>query len=124
MNEMQTAQLLIVASAIDNRIVSDPAIVAWHQILQDFEYSDLSAALTEHRRSSTEYVTPAHLVAIVKRTRQARAAATPLEASMCATHEHYPKPCDACRQDELDGTPGRKPVMVPLGTIKPIGHVI
>lgn len=60
----EAEKLLIEMSAIDNRIVSDLAITAWAEVLGDMTYADARAALLEHRRTSSEYVTPAHLLKI------------------------------------------------------------
>jgi hypothetical protein len=60
----EAEKLLIEMSAIDNRIVSDLSITAWAEVLGGMTYADARAALLEHRRTSSEYVTPAHLIAI------------------------------------------------------------
>lgn len=69
MNLREAKILLIEASAIDNRVVSDIAAKAWASALADVSYAEASAALVEHRRESTEYVQPAHIVRIVKKHR-------------------------------------------------------
>lgn len=69
MNSHETEKLLIEMSAVDNRLVTPPAIVAWAEILQGVDYQDAREALLEHRRDSKEYVLPAHIVANVRKRR-------------------------------------------------------
>lgn len=67
MDRRETKMLLIEASAVDNRVVSDPAVMAWADILEGVDYQDARKAMLEHRRSSTEYLQPAHIIALVKK---------------------------------------------------------
>lgn len=69
MNLREAKMLLVEASAIDNRVVSDIAVKAWAAILSDVPYKEASKALIVHRANSTEYVQPAHIVRIVKKRR-------------------------------------------------------
>lgn len=72
MQRSQTALLLAKAQLVDNRTVDEYVIEAWHEIVAPLDYDDAMAALTEHRRTSTEYLTPAHIVAGVRAIRKAR----------------------------------------------------
>lgn len=123
MDLRQTHQLLIRASAIDNRVVSGPAgeaaVTMWHELLGHMDFLQLRDALDEHRRASTEYVTPAHLVAIIN----ARKPSLPLPPrageGMCRIHDEYPLEADgrcyACREHPEDLQPGApRPTLVPI----------
>lgn len=65
MNIEQTAAVLAKAAAIDNRGQSDAAILAWYEVIGDLDYQDAMAAVSEHRRSSDEYLMPIHIRRIV-----------------------------------------------------------
>lgn len=66
MNSREVHELLIVASGIDRRVISEPMLAAWHEALADVDYAAARRALAEHRRTSTEYVLPAHIVALIR----------------------------------------------------------
>jgi len=61
-NKTETAKLLTMASAIDNRTVGVETVEAWHMVLGDLDYADASAAMFEHFRESAEYLMPKHIV--------------------------------------------------------------
>ena len=61
MNQREVHQLLIEASAIDNRNVTDLTVKAWHPVLARFDYRDAVLAMREHFASSTDYLMPAHI---------------------------------------------------------------
>ncbi|VDG77331.1 Uncharacterised protein [Actinobaculum suis] len=61
------ATILAYAAAVDNRQVSREAILAWASALPDWLTADLArAAIDEHRRTSTEYLQPAHIVSLAR----------------------------------------------------------
>jgi len=68
----QTAKLLAKAQLVDNRTVDAMTVAAWHEIVGPLDFDDAMTALTEHRRASTDYLMPAHIVAGVKRIRAER----------------------------------------------------
>lgn len=68
----QTALLLAKAQLVDNRTVDEYVIEAWYEVVAGLDYDDAMSALTEHRRTSTEYLTPAHIVDGVRAIRKAR----------------------------------------------------
>lgn len=72
MQRSQTAKLLAKAALVDNRTVDAMTVEAWHEAIGHLDYDDAMAALTEHRRTSTEYLQPAHITAGVKKIRAAR----------------------------------------------------
>jgi hypothetical protein len=63
----ETAQLLAVASSIDNRIVDQMTVGAWHEAIGFLPYADCREALAMHRRESSEYLQPSHISVNVKR---------------------------------------------------------
>lgn len=67
MNQTEIARLLTVASAVDNRTVSDEQVIVWHRALQHLPYAAAQEALIRHFRDSTEYLLPAHISAGVRR---------------------------------------------------------
>lgn len=82
---------MIRASAIDNRSVAEPTILAWHEVLAPFEYSELVNAMIMHRRTSTEYLTPSHLAVIITNRRKSENLTPQLERT-CPAHLGYPLP--------------------------------
>lgn len=89
--EQEIHQLLIQASGIDNRLVvpGGAAHMAWFEVLAPFDIRELRAALVQHRRTSTEYVVPAHLTTILAAARKS-ANLTPQLEAMCPAHAGYP----------------------------------
>jgi len=69
MEKAQTARLLAVAAVVDNRRVEPATVEAWHEVLGHLDYGACRRALAEHRRSSTAYLQPAHIVALVDQER-------------------------------------------------------
>jgi hypothetical protein len=76
MNRAETALLLAKIAAGDNRRLdpadanlddpaSTPILTEWHQILGDLHFAMCVGAVTEHRRTSTEWLQPAHIRRIV-----------------------------------------------------------
>jgi hypothetical protein len=63
----ETAQLLAVASSIDNRIVDQMTVGAWHEAIGFLPYADCREALAMHRRESSEYLQPSHISVNVRR---------------------------------------------------------
>jgi hypothetical protein len=78
-NRTEVAALLTWVSAIDNRVVSREAVIAWSEILPPFvTLEDGKAAAQAHFRDRPgEYLMPAHIVAGVRGIRAARLAAHP-----------------------------------------------
>ncbi len=75
MDIQQTAQLVALIQIGDNRRVDRAVIAAWHDLVQDLPLDDALEAVRVHRRESTDYLLPAHVIAGVKRLRGARLAA-------------------------------------------------
>ena len=77
MNVQQTAQLLALIATVDNRQVDRATIAAWHDLVGHLDYAEACEAVREHRRNSTEYLVPAHVVRGVRVARAARLTAVP-----------------------------------------------
>lgn len=71
MNIQETGRVLAKAAAIDNRDVGEMAVLAWHEALEDIDYMPALRAVTEHRRTSDEYLLPIHIRRIVSEQRKA-----------------------------------------------------
>lgn len=70
----ETGRILAKAAIIDNRNIDEMTIAAWHEIIGHLDYRDAITALDTHRRESTEYLQPAHIVAGARKAREAREA--------------------------------------------------
>lgn len=73
MERSEVAKILAKAALIDNRKIDRETIEAWHEVLGHVEYDVAMAALTIHRRTSSEYLMPAHITANLRKAREARA---------------------------------------------------
>ncbi|MFP7833103.1 hypothetical protein [Marisediminicola sp. LYQ134] len=124
MDLKQTAQLLARASSVDNRRVEQETVLAWHEILEPFDYEQLVAALTLHRRTSTEYLVPAHLAAIVQ-TAGRTSVPIPPAIDHCDVHEGYileaDGKCHMCTRYPEDRphflATGERPAMLSIGEL-------
>jgi len=70
----QTKQILAKAALIDSRVIDIHVIRAWHEVVGHLDYDDALAALSLHRRESTEYLVPAHITKNIPRAKLARQA--------------------------------------------------
>jgi hypothetical protein len=71
-NIAETARILAKAQLVDNRQITELVIKEWHEVIGHLFYEDAYKAVTEHRRTSTDYLQPAHVVAGARRAREAR----------------------------------------------------
>ena len=74
MNIQETAAVLAKIKIGDNREVDSQGLVLreWHDAIGHLEFADAIEAVALHRRESTEYLQPGHVVANVRRVRAAR----------------------------------------------------
>lgn len=84
MLKSETAMLLAKAALIDNRNIDQATVEAWHEIISDIDYADALQAITNHRRESTEYLTPAHIVAGAKKIRAERSTESARQRALTA----------------------------------------
>lgn len=65
MEKSQTAKLLAIAAAVDPIAVTKLTVETWHEVIGHLDFDAAREALREHRRTSTEVVRPAHILAII-----------------------------------------------------------
>lgn len=94
-------------AVIDNRKLSTETAQTWHTYLHGFTLSQCRDALATHRRNAPDvWVTPGHLVAIIRR-HQATANSTPrcehgiTRGDYCHDCSH-PSSCTQCRPKQAD----------------------
>jgi hypothetical protein len=85
MNNEAAAKLLAIVAAVDNRNTDLVSVQVWADALHGLDPDDCLQAIREHRRESTEYLTPAHVVArarqiMLDRRNRENAAALAIEA--------------------------------------------
>lgn len=68
--EHETAKVLAISAAYDNRNVTREHVRAWHLAIGDLFFPECAAAVTEHFKESTEWMKPAHVRRIVLAARQ------------------------------------------------------
>lgn len=73
----ETAKVLGLIGVVDNRNVDQATIAAWHDLIGPLDFDDALAAVRDHRRVSTAYLLPAHVIGGVRSIRAARLAAQP-----------------------------------------------
>lgn len=74
MTPAEAQMLLGIAASFDNRKPSEEAAVSWSHALGDYPFVDCRDAVVEHYRSSTDWIMPGHIIAIVRRVRSKRIA--------------------------------------------------
>ena len=73
MQKSEVAQLLAKAALIDNRRIDAATVEAWHEVIGHVPYDVALTALTIHRRTSSEYLMPAHIIANLRKARDQQA---------------------------------------------------
>lgn len=120
MNLSEVSMLLAKAALIDNRTIDPNIVRAWHEAIGHHDAADAMAALYRHRQTSTDWLEPAHinaLVPVVRRERmrdglldRARRALPPPpaqgppewfreRAGLRTPDEHPPNPCPWCKAE-------------------------
>jgi len=94
MNVQETAQVLAKVKLGDNREVTQLVIEEWHHTIGHLPYEETIEAVRVHRRDSTEYLMPAHLVRIVARMTESRL--RPGSMHSHREHPHSPGYCVDC----------------------------
>ena len=72
MNKLEVAQLLTVASGVDNRNVSAEVVEVWFPIVGHLDYGNALDALKLHFTESTDWLLPAHIIRGAARLRETR----------------------------------------------------
>lgn len=70
MDKLELSKLLTTFSLVDHRTVEPETVNAWYDVLGDLDVDFAYRAGVEHFRESTDYLTPAHLVAGARRLQQ------------------------------------------------------
>lgn len=73
MNLEETAELLAFCAAFDARTVGNADVIAWNGTVGWVSLGDARTAVAEHYTRETDFIKPAHVIAIVKRVRRDRA---------------------------------------------------
>jgi hypothetical protein len=81
----ETAQILAKVQLLDNRTVDRITLDAGHEIIGHLDYADAMAALNLHRRESTEYIMPAHIIQNLRRAKLIRQTAEAKQRAIEAT---------------------------------------
>ncbi len=98
-NLEQTAKLLARIKIGDNRTVNDEVTMDWfHALDGQVTFVDAINAVSLHRRESTDYLQPAHIVRLAKRLREDRNQGKALAALEGLGQGKYPAP----RPDNFD----------------------
>jgi len=72
MSPTEASKLLTIASTYDGRIVTPEAATTWSESLHGIDPADAAKAITEHFRTSTAYLLPAHVVELARKVRRDR----------------------------------------------------
>lgn len=62
MNISETANVLAKIQVFDNRRVDEATILAWHEVLAEFDYQKALNAVTEFYREDRKWIMPADIV--------------------------------------------------------------
>jgi hypothetical protein len=101
-NLTETDRLLTVIQNIDKRIVDDPTVIVWQELLHDLPFADCLRAVTEHFRESTEYLLPAHIVAGARAIERERVREDNHRRALAAEPETDSRPLADRRQEIRD----------------------
>jgi hypothetical protein len=72
MSNVETGKILAFAATFDNRKVDELTIEAWRIVIGHLKFEDAMQAVALHRRESSAYLEPAHVVTCAKRVATAR----------------------------------------------------
>jgi len=73
MDKREAEKLMILASAIDSRKITDAAVTVWQMVLADVNYSDAEVAYINHRRNEPGvYLEPGHILQQIKMAHEKR----------------------------------------------------
>jgi len=72
MTPTETALLLTLIASYDRRTLGDEDVLAWHAALAQVAYADARTVVTDHYRTETAWIMPAHITAGVRRIRSER----------------------------------------------------
>lgn len=90
MSGKELAALIARIQVGDNRKVDEVVMLEWDAAIGDLDFDDALAAVRTHRTESTDYLTPAHVVAGVRLIRARRTRAERIQRS--AQQRALPRP--------------------------------
>lgn len=76
----ETAELLALCAAFDNRHVEEASVEAWHSVLAPYPLPDCRDAVKAYYAEQSERVMPAHIKALVRKIRAERLDRHPVPA--------------------------------------------
>lgn len=98
MTKQEVAKLLAKISLIDNRKVDALTLAEWFDIVGHLDFVLAVEAVREHRQTSTDYLQPAHIVAIAYRLARGNpsreSARLAIEEATAARSRRVPMPDD------------------------------
>jgi hypothetical protein len=104
MTPTETAKLLAIIQQLDNRELDKGRVAAWIPLMADVDFDEAQHAVIDHFRSSTDYLTPAHVVAGAKRLADYREARALESRESGRTGQHCgPQACKCTHTDGCDG---------------------
>lgn len=80
----------------DHRQVDRLVILEWFDTIGDLNVNDAIEAVRLHRRESTDYLQPAHIIRLAYRVKDQRA--VDRGPVFCPLHDGYPMPCHTCAE--------------------------
>lgn len=72
MNLPETARLLTMIAAFNNRTIGEADVIAWQSVLPDVPLEDAEEAVRRHYAENTEWLMPAHVRRLVRDIRTER----------------------------------------------------
>jgi len=97
MNRQEVAQVLTLASLIDNRSITDEACRMWHDVIGHVDYDVAVEALRAHYTESTAWLLPAHITGYARAERLNALPSTMSAARPeCAPDAHRRLPDGTC----------------------------
>lgn len=96
MTHTEVAKVLAFAATFDNRKVDDFTIESWRLVIGHLRYDDAMQAIALHRRESSAYLEPAHVIACARRVATARHEANirAIREGSEAERQRAPKPAN------------------------------
>jgi len=61
MTPAETAKVLTKAAAYDLRTIGEADVLAWHEVLREYDFADAMEAVSRHYAEHTERLMPAHV---------------------------------------------------------------
>lgn len=72
MTPSQTAEIVVMASALRGQAVDEALVAAWHAVIGDLDYQDAAQAARTHLREKSSWLTPRDVIAGVEAIEKTR----------------------------------------------------